>query len=142
MTAQPEGVVMPARIQRKRTRGWTAPLDPQGRKPVYVGRGTKWGNPWVVARNNTISGWEVNWAGAEPEPPRGLKRSVPASGQRVAHALAVELYETWLYSQPQRFVDRARQRLAGRSLMCWCAPELPCHADVLLAIASGEEVTR
>lgn len=48
---------MPARVQRRRTAGWSAPLDALGRKPVYVGRGTRWGNPWVVAR--TRSGWVV-----------------------------------------------------------------------------------
>lgn len=26
--------------------------------------------------------------------------------------------------------------LAGHDLCCWCAPELPCHADVLLEIAN------
>lgn len=29
----------------------------------------------------------------------------------------------------------ARQELAGRDLVCWCAPE-PCHADVLLEVAN------
>ncbi|WP_201304910.1 DUF4326 domain-containing protein [Streptomyces sp. GS7] len=33
-------------------------------------------------------------------------------------------------------MERARQDLAGRDLMCWCSP-LPCHADVLLGLAHG-----
>jgi len=33
---------MPVRIQRKRTKGWRMPLN-----TVYVGRPTKWGNPYI-----------------------------------------------------------------------------------------------
>ncbi len=35
---------MPERIQRKRTKGWRMPPN-----TVYVGRPTKWGNPFFVA---------------------------------------------------------------------------------------------
>lgn len=34
----------PKRIQRKRTKGWRMPDG-----AVYVGRGTKWGNPYLPA---------------------------------------------------------------------------------------------
>jgi hypothetical protein len=34
--------------------------------------------------------------------------------------------------------DMIRAELAGKTLVCWCKPEHPCHADVLLAIANGE----
>jgi len=30
----------------------------------------------------------------------------------------------------------ARHHLRGKNLACWCKPEVPCHADVLLAIAN------
>lgn len=36
---------MPQRVQRKRTKGWKAPES-----AVYVGRPTKWGNPFQVAQ--------------------------------------------------------------------------------------------
>jgi len=35
---------MPERIQRKRTKGWRMPEN-----TVYVGRPTKWGNPFTVS---------------------------------------------------------------------------------------------
>ncbi len=35
---------MPSRIQRKRTKGYRMPKD-----AIYVGRPTRWGNPFVVA---------------------------------------------------------------------------------------------
>ena len=37
---------MPKRIQRSRRRGWRLPED-----AVYVGRPTKWGNPFVLGRD-------------------------------------------------------------------------------------------
>jgi len=53
----------PQRIQRHRTAGWTAPRDPHGDRPVYVGRNTRWGNPWSITE--TKNGWEVtrDWCG-------------------------------------------------------------------------------
>ncbi|MFK8851184.1 DUF4326 domain-containing protein [Streptomyces sp. Ac-502] len=124
---------MPSRIQRRRTRGWRA-LE----GAVYVGRGTRWGNPYVVVQTRTGTGWAVHWAGHRGQtPPHGLKTEVPANHQRDAHALAVELHAVWFFSQPE-LVDRAQRELAGRDLMCWCHESLPCHADVLLRIANKE----
>lgn len=129
----------PARIQRRRTRGWTAPLDAHGRKPVYVGRGTPFGNPWVVIHTTIGAGWAVQWAGhRDQHKPLGLNDFIPADDQRAAHAHAVDLFETWVRAHP-RLLDRARRELAGRDLMCWCHESLPCHADALLKIANGEE---
>lgn len=33
-------------------------------------------------------------------------------------------------------VDRIRTELAGHDLVCWCEPEIACHADVLLELAN------
>lgn len=35
--------MMPQRIQRKRTKGWRMPEN-----TVYVGRGSRWGNPYTL----------------------------------------------------------------------------------------------
>lgn len=40
----------PRRIQRRRAQGWRMPLG-----AVYVGRPTKWGNPFVVGRDGTAA---------------------------------------------------------------------------------------
>lgn len=32
--------------------------------------------------------------------------------------------------------DAVRRELKGRDLACWCKPDEPCHADVLLEIAN------
>ncbi len=42
--------MMPKRIQRKRTKGWRMPAG-----AVYVGRPTKWGNPFDTASTGRIS---------------------------------------------------------------------------------------
>jgi hypothetical protein len=33
--------------------------------------------------------------------------------------------------------DLLRSELGGRNLACWCAPNGPCHADLLLALANS-----
>jgi len=38
----------PTRVQRQRTKGWRMPPD-----TVYVGRPTKWGNPFRIDDHNT-----------------------------------------------------------------------------------------
>jgi hypothetical protein len=45
----------PQRIQRKRTKGWRMPDG-----AVYVGRGSRWGNPYVM-RDETDRAAAVAW---------------------------------------------------------------------------------
>ena len=42
-------------------------------------------------------------------------------------------HRRWLRTQPE-LMARIKE-LAGRDLVCWCAP-LPCHADTLIGIAN------
>ena len=62
-------------------------------------------------------------------PYRPRKRSAEANAQ------AVNQYRQHLDRQP-RLQAAAREELAGRDLACWCSPDLPCHADVLLEVAN------
>jgi hypothetical protein len=140
LTVQPPA---PARVQRKRSAGWRTPLDAQGRKPIYVGRGSKWGNPCTQVRMPALDGSEWEQEG----------RLGKASGQ--SHAFvhpdksvtwhlvkdatreqAVAMYRRWLDMRPG-LVEAARAELAGRDLMCWCPLDEPCHADVLLELANA-----
>ena len=50
----------------------------------------------------------------------------------------IRKYIAWLNTQPA-LKQRARRELAGKNLICWCAP-LACHADVLLRVANTKEV--
>ncbi|MYZ37105.1 DUF4326 domain-containing protein [Streptomyces sp. MnatMP-M17] len=116
----------PARIQRRRTKGWRAPAG-----AVYVGRGTRWGNPNRIVPED-FGGFTVT---------HDYGGSVGVfAAKRDARYFAVESYRIHLEDHPQ-LVEQARQELAGRDLMCWCplpepgAPDL-CHASALLALAN------
>lgn len=87
------------RIQRKRTKGWRAPEN-----SIYVGRPTKWGNPWTV---------------------------IP---ERRDAQTAVDLYREYALRELNR--DEIGKELAGKVLLCWCAVDEPCHADVLVELAN------
>ncbi|WP_277068710.1 DUF4326 domain-containing protein [Saccharomonospora viridis] len=117
----------PHRIQRRRVAGWQMPPD-----AVYVGRPTKWGNPyrpvldgswWVVLDDN----------GVDYEPIFNSRES--------AHRRAVELFadvELGYGLLRNRVGDLTE--LKGRDLVCWCPLDQPCHGDVLLATANRVEV--
>jgi len=51
----------------------------------------------------------------------------------------VAKYRVWIKTQPA-LIAKAREKLKGKPLGCWCAPK-PCHADVLLEIANSEPGT-
>lgn len=48
-------------------------------------------------------------------------------------------FRAWLMSQPD-MQARARRELAGKDLVCFCAPNA-CHGDVLLEVANSPHVT-
>lgn len=54
----------------------------------------------------------------------------------VDNAEAVALFQAYLAEHPE-LVDAARRELRGKTLMCWCGPEVPCHADAWLEIANS-----
>jgi hypothetical protein len=95
---------MPKRIQRKRTKGWKMPEN-----TVYVGRPTKWGNPYLVNEG-------------------GFTRQA-----------ATELFRKFIdRCGGYTGLDPIREELRGKDLACWCPLDQPCHADVLLEIANQE----
>lgn len=77
---------------------------------VYVGRPTKFGNPFS---HLAVSKAEFRVETREQ---------------------AVEEYERWLIAQPE-LVALVRAKLRGRDLVCWCAPQR-CHAEVLIKVAN------
>lgn len=138
--------VTPERIQRKRTAGWTS----NGAK--YVGRGTRWGNPCTQVRIPAIDGsaWEREGRSGKKSGERHPFKHPDGSVtwhlvQDATREQAVAMYREWLAQLPS-LVEAARTELAGRDLMCWCplvdegGNPVPCHADVLLAVASGEDL--
>ena len=119
---------MAKRIQLRRTRGWRL-----SEGAVSVARPSSWGNPYTVA---------------------GAIKNGYASDEETARKVAVEFFRSWLlglsggeqdtYRTGARFYDRIWMRehlpeLIGLDLACWCKPGDPCHADVLLAVADGQD---
>lgn len=119
---------------------------------VYVGRPTRWGNPYRVGAVG------LTWSGEIFGPSAGRyglggrpswQSQAPIAGGLTA-AQAVELYR-WdiglaLDDNPtdepedQEYALALRAAvygLAGADLACWCPLDQPCHADVLLELANG-----
>ncbi|MET8080065.1 DUF4326 domain-containing protein [Streptomyces sp. NPDC005303] len=124
----------PQRIQRKRTKGWrladhtTSPLG-----AVYIGRPTRFGNPFVLApaasrRGGLLDMWAVEYKG------RKLGRWDTSAAAR---AEAADRYARWIGEPEQADTLRLfRALLAGRDLACWCPEGEPCHGDVLLDLVN------
>jgi len=132
--ARPEDARMtrPVRIQRRRTAGWRMPEG-----AVYVGRPTRWGNPFTVM-NAHRQGWLV-W---DDRDRMGLSAAPTSHGylaawptKSLAAQDAVRRYKKWLNYSQARSMDLV-PLLAGRDLACWCPLDQPCHADVLLEVAN------
>lgn len=94
--------------------------SPNGLPVVYVGRPTKWGNPWRVGmfrgftRQDAIDSFR-KWASGK-------------TYNNVSH---------WGNSSVAMHMA-ARRELRGKNLACFCPLDQPCHADVLLELANGD----
>jgi hypothetical protein len=105
----------PQRIQRKRTAGWRMPEG-----AVYVGRPSKWGNPFRAGAFRFLTG--------------------PKAGQKMDAADAVKAFRNRInLVEGEEVIARIRKELAGKDLVCWCPLDAPCHADVLLEIANRDD---
>jgi hypothetical protein len=80
---------------------------------VYVGRPSAYGNPFSHLPN-TLAQYQVS-----------------------SRAEAVEKYREWILTRPN-LLRMVRAYLAGKDLVCWCAPA-KCHAEVLMEIANETE---
>ena len=98
----------PVRVQRKRTKGWRMP-----RNTVYVGRGSKYGNPYRIVDGDRASAltcyrneleWYLSGEGCGPENTIRARKMIAA--------------------------------LRGKNLACWCGLDQECHADILLEKAN------
>lgn len=111
--------LVPRRIQRKRAKGWRMPAG-----AIYVGRPTRWGNPYRVglAACSCRSAGECNHNSFRVETAED----------------AVAAYRAWAGLWiPTRGRGAELFALRDHHLACWCSLAAPCHADVLLEMANG-----
>lgn len=109
----------PKRIRRLRTRGWKRPPN-----TVIVDRTSDFGNPFTIAE-----ALEAGFGETEDQ----------------ARAFVVRAFRYWIEDDPDwgRAYPKQRARLlerlpelVGKDLACTCAVGLPCHGDVLIAVAA------
>jgi len=100
--------IIPVRIQRRRTKGFRLQdASPNGLEIVYVGRGSKWGNPFTVEEY-------------------GREKAVEMFRDYIENQ-----------NSPHGFEPHEIEELRGKNLACWCKDGTPCHAEVLLEIANS-----
>jgi hypothetical protein len=105
---------MPSRIQRSRVKGWRMPEE-----AIYVGRPTKWGNPWRTAPAFESAGIRI--------PEITIESAVALHRQQMLARIA-----QWPSLKAELIAE-----LRGHDLCCWCRLDQPCHADVLIELANG-----
>ncbi|RKN61893.1 DUF4326 domain-containing protein [Streptomyces klenkii] len=119
----------PRRVQRTRKAG--QPGIPDGAR--YVGRPTRWGNPFRISHDRR---------GPVVHCPDGSELFGFADDAN-ARDWAVAEFRVWIREPEQAdLLAAARRALAGRDLACWCAVPAEgepdhCHAAVLLQISNS-----
>ncbi len=115
----------PQRIQRKRTKGWRMQTESKalnGLYAVYVGRPSKWGNPFRFSDGDCDH--PDCGPGAHP----------------VTKEMAIKSHANWIVGM-LRAEPTFLGALRGKNLACWCpiitdGNYCPCHADILLELAN------
>jgi len=109
----------PVRIQLSRAKGFNlqaASMAINGLPAVNVARPSQWGNPFIVGRDGTAT---------------ECVRKFEADLIKFRHGDGLAVF---LESVAE--TEAIEAQLSGRNLACWCAPDQPCHADVLLRLAN------
>jgi hypothetical protein len=83
---------------------------------VYIGRPSKWGNPYSHLPAD--------------------KRSAPYGAS--SREASIQAYDIWIHQPEQaKLLASVKTELKGKVLACWCKP-LSCHGDILARIADEE----
>ncbi|WP_197739812.1 DUF4326 domain-containing protein [Pedobacter sp. BS3] len=135
---------IPVRVQRKRVKGWKIPEN-----TVYVGRGSRWGNPFRVIQYSDKK-WAIKTDGSD-KCSEILTKHCHAVYDTKQEAVidAIKCYGFWLlpyshkegsmmdFYQSMVVMDDALLSLKGKHLACWCGLDEQCHADLLLKLVNG-----
>lgn len=128
-----ESIMKPVRIQLSRKKGFRL-TSPNEMPVVVVSRPSAWGNPYKVGEIMSDPKYKyINGCGEKFELRNG---GIWISDS----ATAVRAFRHWL-SLNKEGRDRSLE-LRGKNLACWCplwdrnGLRVPCHADILLALAN------
>ncbi|HUX57116.1 MAG TPA: DUF4326 domain-containing protein [Bacteroidales bacterium] len=114
--------VIPKRIQRKRTKGWKMPEN-----TIYVGRPSKWGNPFKVTKEIT-----------QEKSVEMYKECILNNAMGYAYC---HKYDNLFGSEVFKYfywISTNIHKLKGANLSCWCKLSEKCHTDILLELANKE----
>lgn len=119
---------VPIGIQRSRIK---KQVSPNGLPIVYVGRPSKWGNPFRVVEKDGY--WFVISDISGPE--------FSSKDKNEAIHFAVGNYEEYV-SHEHNAGNLDICELIDKNLSCWCSLDCKCHRDVLLKLAKQLKIKR
>jgi hypothetical protein len=106
---------------------------------VYVGRPTRWGNPFVLGHEGNMVRW-THWVVIDTanrrEPVLTRHETQEEARKSAADLYALHRGPLGMYEWDDDDLAALRRALAGRDLACWCPEGQPCHADFLLEVAN------
>jgi hypothetical protein len=82
---------------------------------IYIGRGSKWGNPFTTTKDKETLASEIVETSEE----------------------AISKYKEYVLNTPD--LIQSLDELEGKRLGCFCKPK-PCHGDVLLELLSQKKL--
>jgi hypothetical protein len=139
MATQAELKTRPVRVQLSRAKGWRMPPN-----TVKVDRTTKWGNPFNFKAPEHC--WTALAYGEKGDPAGRHSASVKAFREWMRTPAGMRLEGCGLYAGTmpiavapvvEALTPPDPSELRGKNLACWCKPDQPCHADVLLELANA-----
>ena len=77
---------------------------------IYIGRPSKWGNPFTHIKGNTKAEFIVD-----------------------TREDSIKAYEEWITTGDGKHLLKNLTELKGKILGCWCKPK-SCHGDVLIKL--------
>jgi hypothetical protein len=94
---------------------------------VYVGRPTKWGNPYEIGKPYTKGDMKFDNGTISYE-------NVVVLIEKMTREDVLMLYRVFIEDQLKE-IPHFLDELRGKDLVCWCAPK-PCHAEILIELAN------
>lgn len=86
---------------------------------VYIGRPSKWGNPFThISNKETKAKFIVN-----------------------SREEAIERYRVWITEGDGKGLLNDLKELEDKTLGCWCYPK-PCHGDVLIDLINKDKTNK